>query len=272
MGDLGQRVATALVGAVLVVSLLWLGGPVFAALIVVVALAAQYELYRMMRAAGAHPLVGIGLAAGVPAVLWPVVPGLAAALAVALLLLIPLVLWTRADTPLLDISSTAFGVLYPALLASSLVALRMTDAAWLTDRDAFWLTLAALMSVWAADSFAYIAGRLFGKNPLFSRVSPKKTWEGAAGGLIGAAVFVAAFKLLALDDVLRWGDVAVIAIAAGVLGPIGDLTESLFKRSVDVKDSASWLPGHGGLLDRIDATLIALPVMVLWFELTRGLL
>ena len=272
MGDLAQRVATSVVGAALVVSVLRIGGAVFAALIVVVALAAQYELYRMIRKTGARPLLGLGLAAGVGAVLWPVVPGVGLALAGALLLLVPIVLWTRAETPIADAAGTAYGVLYPSLLASSLVALRLTEAGWLTDLDAFWLTLTVLMSVWAADSFAYIAGRLVGKTPLFERVSPKKTWEGAAGGLIGAAAFVAVFKLLVLDDVLGWNDVAVIAFAAGVLGPIGALTESLFKRSGGVKDSATWLPGHGGLLDRIDATLVAVPIVVLWFEVTRGVL
>ena len=272
MGDLAPRIGTAVVGAALVVGVLWVGGPVFAALITAIALAAQYELYRMVRAAGARPVVGLGLAAGAGAVLWPLVPGLGLALVGALLLLVPAVLWSRAETPLADAAGTAFGVLYPCLLAGSLVALRLTEAEWLTGTRAFWLTLAVLMTVWAADSFAYIAGRIAGKTPLFERVSPKKTWEGAAGGLLGAAAFVAGFKLLVLDDVIGWGDVAAIAFAAGVLGPVGDLTESLFKRSVGVKDSATWLPGHGGLLDRIDATLVAVPVVVLWFEVTRGVL
>ena len=244
----------------------------FAALVVAIALGAQVEFYRLTRAAGARPLVVVGLAAGVAAVLWPVVPELRLALPIALLALVPAVLWGRAETPIPDAATTAFGVLYPALLASSLVVLRLADVPWLAGTEPFWLTLAVLMTVWASDSFAYIAGRLFGKTKLFERVSPKKTWEGAGGGLLGAAVFVGAFKLTVLSDVLGWADVAAIAVAAGVVGPVGDLAESLFKRSVEVKDSATWLPGHGGLLDRIDATLVAVPVVALWFELTRGLL
>ena len=90
--------------------------------------------------------------------------------------------------------------------------------------------------------------------------------------MAGAFALAAAFKLAVVGDVLSWADVAVIAVASGVISPFGDLTESLFKRSVGVKDSATWLPGHGGLLDRTDATLVAVPTIALYFELTRGLL
>ena len=272
MSNFAQRVVTGLVGAALVVAVLWVGGLVFAALIVGVALAAQYELYRMMKAGGAAPVVGLGLAAGAVAVVWALVPHSGIALAAALLALLPAVLYLRRETPLLDAAGTAFGVLYPSLLASSLVVLRLSDAPWLRGADAFWLSTAVLFSVWAADSFAYLAGRAFGKHPLFERVSPKKTWEGAVGGAVGAFLFAALFKWTALPDVLTWADVAVIAVASGVLGPLGDLTESLFKRSVGVKDSASWLPGHGGLLDRVDATVVSVPVVVLYLEATKGLL
>ena len=226
----------------------------------------------MLRAAGTAPLVGYGLALGAVASLWPVIPGAGLVLAGGLLLLLPSVLFLRRDTPLLDAAGTAFGVLYPAALASSILLLRSTDAAWLVGDDAFWLTLAVLICVWGADSFAYLAGRAFGRTPLFERVSPKKTWEGAVGGAVGAFGLAGTFKWAVLADVLSWVDVGVIAVACGLLSPLGDLTESVFKRSVGVKDSATWLPGHGGLMDRIDATVVAVPVIALYFEATRGLL
>ena len=271
MSNFGQRVATALVGVTIVLGALWAGGPVFAGLIVAVALGAQAELYRLLAAAGARPLVPFGLAAGALAAAWPVVPWAAPALVAALLALPPAVLAFRRETPLLDAAGTALGVLYPALLASSLLVLRLTDAPWLAGDDAFWLTTAVLFSVWAADTFAYLAGRAFGRHPLFPRVSPKKTWEGAAGGAVGAFLFAALFKWTVLADVVSWADVGAIAVASGVIGPLGDLAESLFKRSVGVKDSASWLPGHGGLLDRVDATVLAVPAVALYLHLTRGL-
>src|SRR5690606_14157890 len=131
--------------------------------------------------------------------------------------------YLRRDTPLLDAAGTAFGVLYPSLLASSLLVLRLSETGAFDDDERFWLTTAVLFSVWASDSFAYLAGRAFGRTPLFARVSPKKTWEGAAGGAIGAFAMVAVFKLAALGAAVSWADVAVIAVASGVLGPFGDL-------------------------------------------------
>ena len=271
MSNFAQRVLTALVGAATVTAALWVGGWAFTVLVGLIAVAAQRELYAMLQAAGTAPLVGYGLALGAVAVLWPVVPRAGLILAGGSLLLLPLVLFLRRDTPLLDAAGTVFGVLYPAALASSVLLLRLTDADWLPGDDAFWLTLAVLICVWGADSFAYLAGRALGRTPLFERVSPKKTWEGAVGGALGAFALAGAFKLTVLAEALSWLDVGVIAVACGLLSPLGDLAESLFKRSVGVKDSATWLPGHGGLMDRIDATVVAVPVIALYFEATRGL-
>ena len=272
MSNFTQRVLTGLVGAALVVAAVWAGGWVFAVLIAGVALAAQYELYRLMQAGGAAPLVGGGMALGAVATLWPLVPRAPVVLGAGLLALLVAVLYLRRTTPLADAAGTAFGVLYPSLLASSLLVLRFAEGGGLDDGERFWLTTAVLFSVWGADSFAYLAGRAFGRTPLFERISPKKTWEGAAGGAVGAFALVAVFKLTVLGPAVSWLDVMAIAVASGVLGPLGDLAESHFKRSVGVKDSAAWLPGHGGMLDRIDATLVAVPAVVLYLELTRGLL
>ena len=272
MSNVTQRVLTGLVGAAVVVAICWLGGWAFGALIAVLAVAAQFELYGPLRAGGTRPLIGLGLVMGAVAALWPILAGSGLMLAGGLLALLPTVLYLRRTTPLMDAAGTAFGVLYPCLLASSLVLLRTSESMGLTDSDRFWLTIAVLFAVWSADSFAYFAGRAFGRTPLFERISPNKTWEGAAGGALGAFAMAAAFKWAVLGGALGWVDAVVIAVASGVLGPFGDLAESLFKRSVGVKDSATWLPGHGGLLDRVDAMIVAAPVIVLYFHMTRGLL
>jgi phosphatidate cytidylyltransferase len=115
-----------------------------------------------------------------------------------------------------------------------------------------------LLIAWIADTGGYFAGRFLGKAKLYEAVSPKKTWAGAWGGIAGSLAGVIAMKLLFLDW-LSWVDVALIAIPGGVLGQLGDLTESLIKRSVGVKDSGALLPGHGGILDRIDAVLFIAP-------------
>ena len=271
MSDLLARTLTALIGAVLVIGAVWVGGWAFAALLVAIALAAQYEVYGLLRAGGVSPLVVPGLVLGALAVLAPLVEASAPLLFLGGLVVLGLVLFTRKETPLLDAAGTLFGVLYPAALAGLLLRLRVNDASWLIGDDAFWLTTAVLFCVWGADTFAYFAGRAFGRHPLFARVSPKKTWEGAAGGALGAFALAAGFKLLVLDGALTWADVSVIALACGVVSQLGDLTESLFKRSVGVKDSATWLPGHGGLLDRIDAAIVAVPLVVLYLDLVKGL-
>ena len=120
---------------------------------------------------------------------------------------------------------------------------------------------------WAS---AYFAGRFLGKAKLYPAVSPKKTWAGAWGGLAGSIVGAAALKLISAHW-LSWADVVLIAIPGGILGQLGDLAESLIKRSVGVKDSGALLPGHGGLLDRVDAVLFIAPYAYAYFVISRAL-
>jgi phosphatidate cytidylyltransferase len=274
--NLTQRILTALVGAVVVVCTVWAGGWAFALAITAIGLLAQHETYGMFEKAGTRPFVWLGLGLGALAVLRVLLPLAEPLLVLGALAVLGAVLYRRQETPLLDAAATLFGVAYPAALCGSLVALRVEPRPWLDGgppeaHAAFWLTTAVLFCVWGADTFAYFTGRAFGRRPLFARVSPKKTWEGAVGGAVGALLLAAGFKLFTpLDPVLTWADVAAVAVACGVASPFGDLAESLFKRSVGVKDSATLLPGHGGMLDRIDAAVVAVPLVVLWFDLVKG--
>jgi phosphatidate cytidylyltransferase len=125
-----------------------------------------------------------------------------------------------------------------------------------------WLLLFALAITWAADTAAYFVGRAFGKHPLAPRISPKKTWEGSIGGIVGSLIiaYAASFFLrVPLPHLLA------IAFLGNVAGQMGDLLESACKRSAGVKDSGSLLPGHGGVLDRIDALVLCIPVV--WYYL-----
>lgn len=270
MSNLTQRTLTALVGAVVVVGAVWLGGWPFALLMTIVALGAQWEVYGLLRKAGTRPFLAIGLGLGLLAVLRPLLPGAVPLLTLGALAVLVGALYRRKDTPLLDAAGTLFGVAYPATLTGTILTLRLAEAPWLIGDDAFWLTTAVLFCIWGADTFAYFSGRAFGKHPLFPRVSPKKTWEGAIGGGVGAFLVMSGFKLAVLHGALAWIDVAAIGFACGVASQFGDLVESHFKRSVDVKDSATWLPGHGGLLDRIDAAIVAVPLVVLYLEAVKG--
>ncbi|MBI5577101.1 MAG: phosphatidate cytidylyltransferase [Deltaproteobacteria bacterium] len=115
-------------------------------------------------------------------------------------------------------------------------------------------------SVAAGDTLAYFVGRAFGKRPLAPTVSPKKTVEGAAGGLAASMIFGGAYAAYFLPDVPSWFSLAASA-AVGIAGQCGDLFESMLKRAADVKDSGGLLPGHGGLLDRVDGIIAAGPVL-----------
>ena len=150
-------------------------------------------------------------------------------------------------------AATVTGIVYAGYLTTYLAKLKLIDRNQAGDT-----VLIVLIVAWLADTGGYFAGRFLGKARLYEAVSPKKTWAGAWGGIAGSVIGVAVLKLISAHY-LTWLDVALIAIPGGILGQLGDLTESLIKRSVGVKDSGALLPGHGGILDRIDAVLFIAP-------------
>lgn len=124
--------------------------------------------------------------------------------------------------------------------------------------------LGIMLLIWTLDSMAYFVGRFLGKKLLFPRISPKKTWEGSLGGAAFCMVLGYAFTFW-MDEV-SWNWMIVAALIA-VLGQLGDLVESMFKRSMNLKDSGNILPGHGGILDRFDGFLLVLPFLFLYYFL-----
>ncbi len=121
------------------------------------------------------------------------------------------------------------------------------------------------ITIWGADSGAYFAGRAFGKHKLHKEVSPNKTIEGLLGGLLTSLVAAVVInETLMADSGVGLGPCLIAAGVGGLLGPLGDLVESAFKRAYDVKDSGTLLPGHGGFLDRLDALLLAMPFFALY--------
>jgi phosphatidate cytidylyltransferase len=170
-----------------------------------------------------------------------------------------LTLWTK--RPLVE-ALPAAGISSSALL---LVAFPLSFAVRLhgLGNQGPWLLLFALVITWVGDSIAYFVGRAMGKHPLAPHLSPKKTWEGSVAGFLGSLLIGAAFG--------RWltaplPHLLAMAAVGNVAGQAGDLLESAYKRSAGVKDSGGLLPGHGGLLDRIDALILAIPVV--WYYWT----
>ena len=162
-----------------------------------------------------------------------------------------------------NMSLTFFGTFYIACLLGHAILFFTVDDLIMQDRPRRWIFL-VLVATYAGDSGAYFVGKRFGRHKLAPRISPNKTWEGAIGGLAASVAGVEIFQVLALKGIF-WGEAALLALAVGGAAQIGDLVESMIKRSGDVKDSASYLPGHGGMLDRIDSFLFALPVA--WYSI-----
>lgn len=141
------------------------------------------------------------------------------------------------------------------------------DIGFMTGTYEFCVVMGLMLMTWANDTGAYLIGRGFGKTPLFPRISPKKTWEGALGGMIGT--LLAGWGLSGLFPILPLQDWLALGLIVGIFGPIGDLVESMMKRSYGIKDSSNLLPGHGGVLDRFDAFLFMLPFVAVYLFILR---
>lgn len=165
-------------------------------------------------------------------------------------------LWRKKAQPLLNISVYVLGILYVAVpfLLMTLFAI--------SDYNKFPLLAGMFLLIWMNDTFAFLSGKFFGKTKLFERISPKKTWEGTIGGVIFTLLAAVAITFLFDEGKLIFWVVSAIIIAPCSI--LGDLLESLFKRNMEIKDSGNILPGHGGILDRFDATLLTVPFFLTW--------
>ena len=249
-------------GAVLLITVigaLWFLQPVFLlGIAVLVALLAFREYLDIAARAGVHvsgPAGGIAVAIVCVAVGMPGLP-IEVALAGATLGLSALAL-SRATKGMPAggaLQSAAIAVFAPLYIGLPLGLLALTR--WTLGREA---ALLLIVTVAVSDSLQYYSGRTFGRHPLAPIVSPKKTIEGAAGGFVGAALSLAVVGYWWLPQ-MGLPARLLLGLAVAAVGIVGDLFESLLKRSVDMKDASTIIPGHGGILDRIDALLFAAPV------------
>lgn len=263
MSNLAARILTAVVAVpILILAILWhnplaVWGIVFAATGV-----GLYEFYGMTLAAQPRSerlvAVALGLAFSA-AVYWASTHPSAILVALAGVtlgaFLFYLMRYGDMATVAARVSATLAGIVYVGLLMTFLALLKKRG-----EDGGAWV-LVTLTCTWFADTGAYFAGRFLGPlwpRKLYESVSPKKTVVGGIGGLVGSVLALVLAKLWYLPG-LCWTDCVLVAVPANVLGQAGDLCESLLKRSVGVKDSGAILPGHGGLLDRVDAVLFAVP-------------
>ena len=266
--SVGQRVITSVIAIPVVLAFVWLGGWFgFAAAIIAVILSV-HELHNMMVHEGYHPLIWMSFALSILFLLAAILPQqrlilLEAGLSAALLITLPLFFFRKKlEGAMVDMSLTLAIPVYLGWPLSVFLLLRGFQVGISTG---FWWVLTVFLCVWGFDTGAFFAGHFFGRHKLAPTISPAKTWEGAAGGMvlsIAAAVLLTAWPLG-----VPWYLAILLGILIGIAATLGDLAESLIKRQTHVKDSGHFIPGHGGILDRIDSLLFAVIVVFIFAQL-----
>ena len=285
---LKKRVITALWGIPLLVAIIWFGEPWFTILVAVWGLLAVFEFYRLVTGSGVSPLTYFGL-------IWTLLfiisrnPALLAILEPRpdLHLLMPILLTSgivfslicllprrRKEGAFSSWAWTLAGMLYVGWLLGYLVELRGGYyPPLITETDGRNWVFLALFTTFGSDTAAFFIGRAVGRRPLAPNISPGKTWEGAVAGVLGAMLVSLFFLLptpLSLSMYLNWWQALLLGLLVSVFGQLGDLAESLLKRNMRVKDSGTLIPGHGGVLDRMDSIVFA-GIVVYYYVLLSNL-
>ncbi len=225
------------------------GGWLFFIAMSLLCLLGMLELYRVVRPYHPAALAGLISMGLMVYCAWYRTPtGVLGSLALGLGLSFVLVAWGGPRPGVTGrMAVTMLGPLWVAMGFAHLLMMRRLD-------DGMALVLTVVFGTWAGDTMGYFVGKYFGSTPMAPRLSPKKTWEGYAGGLLGTVIMVV---LIGLYTDLSPSESLLVGLTIAVVGPAGDLFESLIKRDVNVKDAGSFLPGHGGVLDRFDALIFS---------------
>lgn len=266
MSNFWVRTITGLSMVFILLAGLYFNEWIFAGLFFVIAVLGILEFYHIVSSENCQPQKIFGAAAG--AILYLAITGVHYIPFSPVLLPIPLFfapfiieIYRKKQEPLINIAITILPVFYIAL-PLALLNLINDKAAFHFLGFPIFLTGYFILT-WSYDTGAYLYGKKFGKHKLFERISPKKTWEGTiAGSIIALLVATALFFLVKEIKLVDWLALTIMIL---VFGTFGDLIESLIKRNLNIKDSGSLLPGHGGILDRFDSILITAPFVFLYF-------
>jgi phosphatidate cytidylyltransferase len=266
--NLTQRIIAAVIGAPILLFLIIYSPYTYFAIFFILTLLTQMEFYNLVRLHGILPLRFLGCFIG--AIIFCLtffvetgeIDGKYAFLIFPLLATIFFIkLYKKNEkNPFTNIGFTFLGIIYVAVPFALLNFIAFSRGEYHWE-----IIVGLLLILWASDTGAYFAGVNFGKTKLFERVSPKKSWEGSVGGALTSLAM--AYGLSMFFTVLplwEWLSVSVIIIVAGTYG---DLVESLFKRSMEIKDSGKSIPGHGGFLDRFDGLLLSVPFIIVFLRL-----
>lgn len=283
MSELAKRILVALIGIPIALFIIYTGEIVFYAAVILISAWALYEFYGIADVKGVNTSKQFGLMLGtffqilalnlITSSNPKINAVLIAAMLLILLIIMADILFTKKPYPILSFSSTISGIVYIPIMLTGLLGIRefnsMNPYFFPEYSDAGIFTIAVFASVWICDSAAYFVGRAFGKNKLYERISPKKTIEGAVGGLIASIIFFFVFNYFVEYIPLIHG--AIIGLLIGIFGQMGDLFESMLKRDAGIKDSSNLLPGHGGMLDRFDSMIFVAPIVFIYLLLINYL-
>ena len=271
MKNLLTRSITGIVFVAVILGSLFLGEFTYVTIFAAILVGALIEFYSFFKTSNYHPSKTIGYISG--AALFGISYFIAADILPVqwifsffpfLLLIFIIELYSKKPSPIENIAITILALVYlaiPVSLINFLVFPSFEDSTHFTPD----ILIAVLSIIWIYDSSAYMVGVNFGKHRLLERISPKKSWEGAIGGAITAIAFSYVISLFIPEiSLIHW---FVLSILIVISATFGDLTESLIKRTIGVKDSSNLFPGHGGVLDRFDSLLFAVPVVVLYLKL-----
>lgn len=272
--SLRQRICTVAVVLPVVIGVVYWGVLPLACLVAGGAVVSLVEFYSALKHGGYHPRFGIGITAALLLCGAALVQGTlpfdvtGAALTGGILLSLTTELPRRnREGSLVGWAVTLASACYIGWLIGHYILLRRIEtplaAGWLSflhiSPGAAWVYLVLLVT-WVQDTMAYFVGRTWGRHKMAPYLSPKKSWEGAAGGF-GAAALTALLSVPLFGLPISYGGALVLGIAGGIVGPLGDLVESLIKRQMGIKDISNLMPGHGGVFDRLDSMLFTAPVL-----------
>lgn len=265
MSNLWQRAITGAIFVLVIVCAIVFKSWLFHLVFGLVGLLGLNEFYSLFKKSSYSPHVTLGLIFGLCIYLSSITilynPNAITYLVGFILLFFPTIafaeLYRKKKVPFENIALTFTGVIYvilPVILLNLMIS--FDDVSY--SITSFWPVLTIFILVWCSDTFAYLVGRKLGKHKLFERISPKKSWEGFFGGMIFSVIGGILIAYFIEAPIYQF---IVYAILISVFGTIGDLVESMLKRSLNLKDSGSILPGHGGILDRFDAVLFVIPII-----------
>lgn len=269
MSNFTQRLLTGIAFIIVLIGCIWFSASSFNLLFYLIAVLGLNEFYSIAKLSGARPSIIPSMIIGW--MLYSVVTHyfvqreitpMSLVIFIAPFLLFINELYRKSSTPFQNISWSLIGIFYVILPFALLTYIAYDHGGY----DPY-ILIGIFFMIWASDTGAYLAGRQFGRHKLFESISPKKTWEGAiGGGVLSLGVAYGNSQWFGIFTPVQWLILGSIVV---VFGNLGDLVESMLKRSLNIKDSGTLLPGHGGILDRFDSLIMSAPFLAIAIYLFR---